>query len=196
MLTRSRALRPLRSAPSWRGLRALLSGLVLVLVLVLGAAQAQERATPSRIAYVDMKRLIDESPQVRGARARLQREFDAAIALLRGDEARLDELERRLAEASSSGDADTAARLRTQLDPLKRSVERTRERLRSDLDSRSEQEVERAWPLINEAIADYARSNNLDLVLSSGALYVSGRVDITDRVLELLERESVDEAQP
>lgn len=194
MLTRSRALRPLRSAPSWRGLRALLSGLVLVLAL--GAAQAQERAAPSRIAYVDMKRLIDESPQVRGARARLQREFDAAIALLRGDEARLDELERRLAEASSSGDADTATRLRTQLDPLKRSVERTRERLRSDLDSRSEQEVERAWPLINEAIADYARSNNLDLVLSSGALYVSGRVDITDRVLELLERESVDEAQP
>jgi outer membrane protein len=196
MLTRSRALRPLRSAPSWRGPRALLSGLVLVLVLVMGAAQAQERAAPSRIAYVDMKRLIDESPQVRGARARLQREFDAAIALLRGDEARLDELERRLADASSSGDADAAARLRTQLDPLKRSVERTRERLRSDLDSRSEQEVERAWPLINEAIADYARSNNLDLVLSSGALYVSGRVDITDRVLELLERESAEEAQP
>jgi len=171
----------------------------LLRVLALGALAhggpavvwAQEAAA-TRIAYVDMKRLIDDSPQVREARARLQREFDASVALLREDERRLASLEQRM---QSAGGED-ATRLRAEADPLRRSVERTRERLRNELETRSEQEVQRAWPVLNEAIANYARDNGLDLVVSSGALYVSGRVDITDRVLDLLERERDEDTRP
>jgi outer membrane protein len=126
---------------------------------------------------------------VREARTRLQREFDASMALLREDEQRISSLQARLGTA----DADLAAELRAELDPLRRSVQRTRERLRGELESRSEQEVQRAWPILNDAIASYARENGLDLVVSSGALYVSGRIDITDRVLDLLERERSEE---
>jgi len=154
-------------------------------------AFAQQNAV-TRVGYVDMKRLIDSSPQVRRARARLQREFDAANALLRSDETRLQGLEQRLTAAESAGEDATAQTLRREIDPLKRSVDRTRERLRAELESRSEQEIDRAWPLINDSIAEYARAQGFDLVISSGALYVSGRVDITDRVLELLEREAAD----
>jgi outer membrane protein len=178
-----RATRP----PVATGARGAWVRALACLALLLGGAggtAAQEQA-PTRIAYVDMKRLIDDSPQVREARARLQREFDASVALLREDERRLASLEQRLA---SAGEAD-AGPLRAEIDPLRRSVERTRERLRNELETRSEQEVQRAWPVLNEAITNYARDNGLDLVVSSGALYVSGRVDITDRVLDLLERE-------
>jgi outer membrane protein len=159
------------------------------------SAQAQQPAA-TRVGYVDMKRLIDSSPQVRSARARLQREFDAANALLRADETRLQGLEQRLAAAERASESANAQALRREIDPLKRSVERTRERLRAELESRSEQEIDRAWPLINDSIAEYARAQGFDLVISSGALYVSGRVDITDRVLELLEREAAVEEQP
>jgi len=187
MLRRPRVQRPTcaERKRGW-GLRALslLLGLIAATALAIAPAMAQQAAA-TRIAYVDMKRLIDDSPQVREARARLQREFDASIALLREDEQRVAALQSRL--LTSEGEQATA--LRAELDPLRRSVERTRERLRSELESRSEQEVQRAWPVLNEAIAQYARSNDLDLVVSSGALYVSGRVDITDRVLDLLERE-------
>lgn len=168
---------------------------LLLLSLAVGGFNAPvlaQQATATRIAYVDMKRLIDDSPQVRAARARLQREFDASVALLREDEQRVTGLQARLLTA----DANDAATLRAELDPLRRSVERTRERLRAELESRSEQEVQRAWPILNEAIASYARDNGLDLVVSSGALYVSGRVDITDRVLDLLERERREGERP
>lgn len=172
------------------GCRVLLL-LSLFAVGAFGPAMAQQTAA-TRIAYVDMKRLIDDSPQVREARARLQREFDASIALLREDEQRVSSLQARL----STAEADQATVLRAELEPLRRSVERTRERLRGELESRSEQEVQRAWPVLNEAIAQYARANDLDLVVSSGALYVSGRVDITDRVLDLLERERRSDGEP
>lgn len=190
MLRQPRARRP----PVLQGVRGLALGALLAAAAVFvgsGVASAQEGGA-IRIAYVDMKRLIDDSPQVREARARLQREFDASVALLREDERRLEDLEQRL----QSANGEEATRLRAEADPLRRSVDRTRERLRNELETRSEQEVQRAWPVLNEAIANYARDNGLDLVVSSGALYVSGRVDITDRVLDLLERERTADERP
>lgn len=192
MLRRPRVQRLLLAAGN-RGRGRLGLALLLALIAAITAAPAMaQQAAATRIAYVDMKRLIDDSPQVREARARLQREFDASIALLREDEQRVAALQSRLLTAEGA----QATALRAELDPLRRSVERTRERLRSELESRSEQEVQRAWPVLNEAIAQYARSNDLDLVVSSGALYVSGRVDITDRVLDLLERERRLDGEP
>jgi outer membrane protein len=192
MLRRPRVQRLLLAAGN-RGRGRLGLALLLALIAAITAAPAMaQQAAATRIAYVDMKRLIDDSPQVREARARLQREFDASIALLREDEQRVAALQSRLLTA----EGEQAISLRAELDPLRRSVDRTRERLRSELESRSEQEVQRAWPVLNEAIAQYARSNDLDLVVSSGALYVSGRVDITDRVLDLLERERRLDGEP
>lgn len=193
MLRRPRVHRPpFAAGKRGRGWRALPLLLGLIATMAVATAAVAQQSAATRIAYVDMKRLIDDSPQVREARARLQREFDASIALLREDEQRVAALQSRL--LSAEGEQATA--LRAELDPLRRSVERTRERLRSELESRSEQEVQRAWPVLNEAIAQYARSNDLDLVVSSGALYVSGRVDITDRVLDLLERERRLDGEP
>ncbi|WP_395789899.1 OmpH family outer membrane protein [Aquimonas sp.] len=168
----------------------------LLLALTAASPVLGQSTTGTRVGYVDMKRLIDNSPQVRAARLRLQREFDAANGLLREDELRLRELEQRSRDAELAGNVEAARALQSEIAPLQRSVARTRDRLRSDLDARSEQETSRAWPLINDAIAEYARANNLDLVVSSGTVYVSGRIDITDRVLDLLEQDAPGEAQP
>jgi outer membrane protein len=188
MFSSQRASRPAGA----RWIRGFAYRLLLAGLLALGGSPlvwSQNPAPATRVGYVDMKRLIDDSPQVREARSRLQREFDASMALLREDEQRISSLQARMGTA----DANLAAELRAELDPLRRSVQRTRERLRGELESRSEQEVQRAWPILNDAIASYARENGLDLVVSSGALYVSGRIDITDRVLDLLERENSEE---
>ena len=79
--------------------------------------------------------------------------------------------------------------LQRQADALRRSVERTRQRLREELRTRSEQEIDRTWPLINDAVADYAREQGYDLVVHSPVVYVSGRIDITDAVLERMRRD-------
>lgn len=163
------------------------SGLLLTLALLGGTASpiAWAQPAPTRVGYVDMKRLLDSAPQVLAANARLKREFDARDAELTRDEARLAELDARLA----TGGADSPDALQRQADALRRSVERTRQRLRDDLRTRSQEEVDRAWPVINDAIADYAREQGYDLVVPSPQVYVSGRIDITDDVLERMRRE-------
>lgn len=162
---------------------------LLLAAFLCASADAQQG---SRVGYVDMQRLLDTAPQVIAARERLQLEFAARDQRLRGDEARLEDLDRDLRAAAEGDDAAAIAALRRQRDALQRSVDRTRERLRSELDTRSGQEVDRAWPQINEAVAELAREEGFDLIVPSPVVYVSGRIDITDRVLDRLRREYAD----
>ncbi|GMV28733.1 MAG: hypothetical protein AMXMBFR59_08580 [Rhodanobacteraceae bacterium] len=158
--------------------------LALALVLLPLAAQAQ-----SKLGYVDMKRLLDNAPQVQAGRERLQREFASRDTALKRDEARLVELRadyERNGALLSKADADAKKR---EMDALERSVKRTRDELRAELKSRSDQELDKSWQEINNTVVDYAREQGLDLVVPSPVVYADPRIDITDRVLERLRRD-------
>lgn len=156
--------------------------LALLPLLACVAATAQNGTT--RLAYVDMARLIDSAPQIVAGRARLAKEFAEADARLRDDQRRLDALEARVAAGDET--AETIDALTVEAMALRRSIERSRQRLSDELAARVQQETDRAWPQIEEAVAAYAREQGYDIVLQGPVLYASGRIDITDRVLERL----------
>ncbi|MEZ5463733.1 MAG: OmpH family outer membrane protein [Lysobacteraceae bacterium] len=154
------------------------------LLLLGGTAAAQDGS--GRIAYVDMQRLIDSAPQVVNARARLQTEFAERDRALDADVERLAALEDRIRREADLMSADDARALRQEADALRSSIQRTRERLSQQLGSRIDEELDRAWPDIEASVAEYAREAGYDLVVGSPVIYASGRVDITDRVLDRL----------
>jgi outer membrane protein len=158
--------------------------LLAYLVLLTPAASAQ---TTLRIGYVDMERLLTQAPQILSARTRLQKEFDARDAELRLDSARLAELDLRVKQATEAAERTDLSR---QADALRRSIERTRQRLREELNARVDEETEKAWPQINDAIAILGREQGYDLIVTSPVAYVSGRIDVTDDVLARLARDS------
>lgn len=158
--------------------------LAFVLALLPLAALGQ-----SKLGYVDMKRLLDNAPQVQAGRDKLQREFAARDAALKRDETRLNDLRNEFERDGallSKTDADAKKR---EIDALERSVKRTREELRAELKSRSDQELDKSWQEINNTVVDYAREQGLDLVVPSPVVYADPRIDITDRVLERLRRD-------
>jgi len=186
------ASRPVHNAGSRRRARRALA--VLLAVLCAGPlaplpALAQS-ATAARIGYVDMKRLIDHAPQVIAARARLEAEFATRNRQLDADAARLAQMETRLLREAGQMTAADAERLGREVDALRRSIERTRAALQQEFGERVDQELGSAWPVMEAAVAAYAREAGYDLVLSSPQLYASGRIDITDRVLDRLRRQS------
>jgi outer membrane protein len=159
---------------------------LLVLAVLLAAPLAAQDGV--RVGYVDMKRLIDNAPQLIEAQARLTREFQARNLRFEADKQRLAELEARQAAASSD---DAAAALRAgEINALRRSVERNEQRMREQLATRLEEEIDLAFPRLSEAVADYAREQGYDLVVQSPVIYASGRIDITDAVLDRLRREA------
>ena len=61
--------------------------------------------------------------------------------------------------------------------------------MRNDLKSRSDQELDKSWREINDAVVEFAREQGFDLIVPSPVVYASPRVDITDQVLDRLRKQ-------
>ena len=171
-------------APARDVIRALVLGFALALSSVVSAQ------TPNaRVGYVDMKRLLDNAPQVVAGRQKLEREFQPRDTALKADEKRLADLrdkQQREGATMPAGDADTQKR---EIDALDRSIKRNREAMRNDLKSRSDQELDKSWREINDAVVEFAREQGFDLIVPSPVVFASPRVDITDQVLDRLKKQ-------
>lgn len=161
-----------------------LSLLLVAVVACAGFAQADAPAS-ARIGYVDMKRLLDNAPQVVAGRQKLEREFAARDAALKADEKRAGELRARQASAAK---ADAGA-LQREMDALDRSIKRNRDNLRAELKARSDQELDKSWREINDAVVEFARERNFDLIVPSPVIYASPNVDVTEQILDRLRRQ-------
>jgi len=158
------------------------ASIFIMLILLAGAAVAQD----IRIGYVDMKRLLDNAPQVIAGRAALDIEFRPINDELLEDEAQLLQLEQELASASGLTREQVAARER-EIRNLSRSIERRREDLADELNFRRNQQIKELGEEIELAVETVARREGYDLVLSSPVAYASDAIDITDKVLRFLE---------
>jgi len=158
-------------------------------------------AQESRIAYVDMKAVLDQAPQVIAGRQRLDQEFRARNDAVAQDEQRLQTLKAQLeanqllppAQALS---APERRRTEQEIRLLERSIQRRRDELRQELQLRRNEEISRVEVEINQAIATIARQQNYDLVLASPVVFASDRIDVTDLILQHLQQEhAADQAE-
>jgi outer membrane protein len=160
------------------------------------AAHAQAPATPTHIGYVDMKRLLDNAPQVVAGRQKLEHEFAARDAALQTDEKHLAELRARQTSSGSTLPQADAESLQREIDALDRSIKRNREALRADLKTRSDQELDRSWREINDAVVEFAREQGYDLIVPSPVVYASPKVDITEQILDRLRHQAAKAPTP
>ncbi|HMB38787.1 MAG TPA: OmpH family outer membrane protein [Wenzhouxiangellaceae bacterium] len=158
------------------------ASIFMLIMLLAGAAMAQD----IRIGYVDMKRLLDNAPQVIAGRAELDIEFRPINDDLLADEARLLDMEQALANATGLASEQVAARQR-EIRNLDRSIERRREDLAEELNFRRNQQIKELGEEIEMAVQTVARREGYDLVLSSPVAYASEAINITDKVLSFLE---------
>ncbi|MFO0028078.1 MAG: OmpH family outer membrane protein [Pseudomonadota bacterium] len=146
------------------------------------------------MAYVDMKRLLDNAPQVQAGREALAREFASRDADLKLQEQRLAGLEdRQRREAGLLPQAEADAR-QVEIDTLRRSIERLRTRLREELSARGDDELRQRWDEVHDVVVELARERQYDLVVQSPQVYASANIDITDEVLERLRRKASGQA--
>lgn len=159
------------------------------LALALSGPPAPAAAEGGRIGYVDMKRLIDSAPQLKAGRELLEREFAERDTALRTEQQRLVELEARQRREAGVVDAATAEATAREIDALRRNLDRTRTRLREDLNRRAQEEYKRRWDAMQDQVTAFARENGYDLIVESPVVYASPSIDVTDAILERLRRD-------
>jgi len=156
--------------------------LILTMLIITGPLVRKDL----RIGYVDMKRVLDNAPQVLEGRVALDLEFRPINDRLMSDEESLLELEQELA-GSSGLTGERVASLQREIRNLHRSIERRREDLAEELNFRRNQQIKELGKEIELAVQTVAEREGFDLVLSSPVAYASDRIDITAQVLTFLE---------
>lgn len=174
------------SSRSNRRFRLLLTAAVALAPL----AHAQSPSAPAvRIGYVDMKRLLDNAPQIVAGRSKLENEFAGRDAALKADE-------KHLADLRGSVALQPDETRQREIDALERSIKRQREKLHNELKARSDQELDNSWREINDAVVAFAREQGYDLIVASPVVFASERVDVTDKILDRLRRQASKGAKP
>ena len=143
-------------------------------------------AAETKIGFVDVARVLDQSPQAEEARVRIQAEF-APIdqELLRLQRELRSSEEQLLRDGDVMSNADRM-RLEREVLSRKRELRRSQEEFREDLNLRRNQELQKLQRQVVLAIRAMAKSEGYDLVISDGVLFASERVDITGTVLARL----------
>lgn len=162
---------------------------LLLAVACAGAMTAASAQTgvPSRIGFVYTERLMTESKLAKTADAKLQAEFSKRQKLLDDTVLKYKQSREKFdGEAPKLSDIDRTRRTRELLD-MEKDVQRMQREYNEDLFQRKNEEraaiAQKAYKLIEQV----AEQEHLDVVLQE-AVWTSPRIDITDRILKLLDK--------
>ena len=158
-----------------------------IVLMFLMVVASQATAQSLRVGYVDMKRVLDNAPQVVAGRDVLDLEFRPRSEAIEFQERQAKAMEERL----QTGDIteDTRIRLERDLRETRRTVNRQKEDLRDELSFRRTEEVQKLEDQVNQAVQVIAHDNGYDLILSSPVIYADPSLDITDIILQQLKLE-------
>ena len=153
--------------------------------VTLGSAAIATTAAELKIGFVNRERILAEAAPAKRAQQKLEREFaprDAELqkvakqardlqAVLEKEGVTLSEGERRTKEA--------------ELARLNSTFQRMQREFREDINLRRNEELGALLDRVNKVIQGIAEADKFDLIVQE-AVYVSPRIDITDRVLKAL----------
>jgi outer membrane protein len=155
-----------------------------VTLCALNLADAQE----TKIGYISAQRIITEGLPYKEAKATLDQAFGKRASELREMESRLSGMQAKLekdAPVMSEGDRLKAQR---DLSEMAKEYQRKQREFQEDVTQRQNEERESVSTRVHKVIEQVAKEEKYDLVIQD-AEYHSARIDITDKVLKVLNKQ-------
>lgn len=157
--------------------------LLLVPLLLTGNVWANE----TRIGFVNTDRIFRESQLAIRAQKKLEREFSSREQEIQKQIKQARDLQSFLEKEGLTLTEAERTRRERELANLNRDIQRAQREFREDLNQRKNEEFAAVHERARKAIIELAEREKLDLILEN-VVYASPRVDITDRVIRLLDR--------
>jgi len=146
-----------------------------------------------KIGFVNGQRVINESPQAAKAKKKLEKEFEKRDHDLQKMAKQLQTMQESLEKNGVTlSDSDRHNKER-EFGDLNRDFQRKQREFREDLNLRQNEEMSAIYDRVNKVIKQIAEAEKFDLILQE-AVYVSPRIDITEKVIKAL-AESKDAAK-
>jgi len=155
---------------------------MLPLLLAIAAMPA---LAESKIGFVNVQRLVNESPQAVRAQKRIDDEFKKRDLELQQISRRLQAMQENL-EKNAVTMAESERRNRErEFNDLSRDFQRKQREFREDLNLRQNEEMAAIFERANGVIKRIAETEKFDLIVQE-AVFFSPRIDITDKVIKAL----------
>jgi len=157
---------------------------------LLVSAQMQAQAQEFRIGFVSNDRIFREASTAKSAQLKLEQEFSKRekeiVDLRTALKTLADTFER---EAPTLPPGKLASRQK-QLVEQDRDFQRKSREFQEDLNARKNEELQQLIERANKVVKQVAEAEKYDLILQD-AVYVNPRLDITDKVLKVLNSNGV-----
>lgn len=156
--------------------------LLFMVAMLPGIAQAE-----SKIGYVNVPYLIDNSPQAQAASGELEKQFGPKQQQLQQKQQEFQELQQKLQKDGLVMSEEERADAEDRLSEMKREIQRMQETFREDLNVERNNAFKGVRQSVMAVVETLAEEEGYDVVVGQGALYASDAVNLTDRVLERME---------
>ena len=157
-------------------------------VTLLLCLQQPAAADEIKIGFVDPVRLLELSPQGERALRLLEEEFRPRDKVLIDLREKILEMERDLERNRLVMQIGDVQKEQREIDTLKRKLKREQAEAREDYNLRRNEELGKLQRLVRETIVEVAKEDGFDLIVEQ-AVFVSERINLTERVLERLQSE-------
>jgi outer membrane protein len=162
-------------------------GAVLLAASLLAIGSAQAQAQEMKIGFVSTERIFREAAPAKAANAKIEQEFSKRDKDLQDMAARLKAMSDKLdKDAPVLSESDRGRRQR-ELADLDKDFQRRQREFREDLNQRRNEELATVLDRTNRVIKQIAEAEKYDIVFQE-AVYISPRIDITDKVLKALNK--------
>jgi len=152
-------------------------------LLLLGNVHAQEM----KIGFVSTERIFREAAPAKAANAKIEQEFSKRDKELQDMAARLKSVSDKLDKEAPVLSESERVRRQRELGDLDKDFQRKQREFREDLNQRRNEELATVLDRTNRVIKQIAEAEKYDIVFQE-AVYISPRIDITDKVLRALNK--------
>jgi len=158
--------------------------LLLAALITIPATAAAE----VRIGVVKLNRLFEEAPQALALQRSLTEEFAPRERELRAKQEELVAIQERLQESDDFMSDEERRRLEQQFRDGQRDLQRNQNEFVEDVNLRRNERLGELQRLFISEIQAYGQAQGFDLVLVEGFIHASDSLDITQQVLQVLQR--------
>ncbi len=141
-----------------------------------------------KIGAVQVLKVLEQSPQYKTAGKSLDKEFEPRSKVLIAAQKKIKDLEDKLAKDRAIMSEAEISKMERDILAKRRDYKRDQDEFREDINFRRNEELAKIQKVIFQAIQKVAKENNYDVVLSEGVIYASSKADMTDLVIETLNK--------
>ena len=171
----------------WGQVLVMLASATLTMLPIGQAQTAQaQSAKELKIGFVNVQRLLIESPQANAANRALENEFAPRQRDLQAKQKSFKDRADKFQKDGPVMGADERSKAENDLRRDERELQRQVEELREDLNNRKNEELGKLRVNVLREIEGFAKQGGYDLILSDG-LYVTPAMDVTAQVLQGLQ---------